>query len=137
MFVIEPWGRAQKAHVLIGSANATDAAFSRNVEFLVELRGPRKHLGIDAFLGPDAEFATLLAEYEPVGGVDEDPKAEEERRLENALRAVAEIPHRVLVEPSGRRAGCGDEPHADGDHAEALSHSRRLGRNGGAADQAG
>ena len=100
MFVIEPWGRAQKAHVLIGSANATDAAFTRNVEFLVELRGPRKHLGIDAFLGPNAEFATLLAEYEPVGGVEEDPKAEEERRLENALRAVAEIPHRVLVEPS-------------------------------------
>jgi len=104
MFVIEPWGRAQKARVLIGSANATDAAFSRNVEFVVELRGPRKYLGIDAFLGPDAEFAALLAAYEPVGGVDDDPKAEEKRRLENALRAVAEIPHRVQIEP-GASAG--------------------------------
>ena len=40
MFVVEPWGRAQKAHVLIGSANATDAAFTRNVEFLVDFAAP-------------------------------------------------------------------------------------------------
>ena len=75
-----------------------------NVEFLVEFRGPRKYLGVDAFLGLDAEVAALLAEYDPVGGVDEDPMAEEERRLENALRAVAEIPHRVQVEPSASAA---------------------------------
>ena len=74
MFVVEPWGRAQKAHVLIGSANATDAAFTRNVEFLVELRGPRKYLGIDAFLGPDAAVRGPPGRYVPVGGVRRGPQ---------------------------------------------------------------
>ena len=38
------------AHVWTGSANATDAAFRRNVEFLVELIGPRKRFGIDTLM---------------------------------------------------------------------------------------
>ena len=53
---------------------------------------------------PMREFASLLSDYVPVGGVDEDPKAEEERRLENALRAVAEIPHRVQIAQPARRS---------------------------------
>ena len=65
-------------------------------------------MGIDAFLGPDAQFASLLSDYVPVGAVREDPKSEEERRLENALRAVAEVPHRVTVRPS--------QPAAPDDH---------------------
>jgi hypothetical protein len=38
------------AHVWTGSANATDAAFKRNVEFLIELIGPKKKFGIDAMM---------------------------------------------------------------------------------------
>lgn len=38
------------AHVWTGSANATTAAFERNVEFLVELRGKRKQCGVTAIL---------------------------------------------------------------------------------------
>ena len=34
--------RGWKTHIWTGSANATDAAFKHNVEFLVELRGPRR-----------------------------------------------------------------------------------------------
>jgi hypothetical protein len=35
-------------HVWTGSANATDAAFYQNVEFLVEMRGQSKHMGVEA-----------------------------------------------------------------------------------------
>jgi hypothetical protein len=38
------------ARVWTGSANATEAAFTRNVEFLVELRGKRADIGIDNLL---------------------------------------------------------------------------------------
>jgi hypothetical protein len=38
------------ARVLIGSANATNGAFSGNVEFLTELRGRKVDMGIDATL---------------------------------------------------------------------------------------
>jgi len=37
--------------VWTGSANATDAAFGRNVEFMVQLVGKKSLVGIDAFLG--------------------------------------------------------------------------------------
>jgi len=43
------------ARLWTGSANATEAAFSANVEFLVELRGRRADIGIDALLHQDQE----------------------------------------------------------------------------------
>ncbi len=51
------------AHIWTGSANATDAAFTRNVELLVELVGPRKRFGIDALMAPqkgEVRFINLL-----------------------------------------------------------------------------
>jgi hypothetical protein len=55
-----------KANVWTGSANATDAAFNTNVEFLVCLRGRLVDLGIDKLLdqeGNNTSFADLLQEY--------------------------------------------------------------------------
>lgn len=54
-----------------GSANATDAAFGRNVEFLVELRGKKKYCGIDAVLnggkqGDSGKEAGLRMLLDPV-----------------------------------------------------------------------
>lgn len=43
------------AHVWTGSANATTAAFERNVEFLVELRGKRSQCGAAATLGDEEQ----------------------------------------------------------------------------------
>lgn len=97
MYVIEPHGRAQRARLVIGSANATDAALTANVEFCVEFEGPRKHLGIDAFLGTDAPFRTLLESYEPVGGAQQDPQEDEQKDLDNVVRAISEIAHTVTV----------------------------------------
>ena len=44
-----------EGRIWTGSANATDAAFSKNVEFLVELRGKKKYCGIDAVLNGGKE----------------------------------------------------------------------------------
>jgi hypothetical protein len=51
------------AHIWTGSANATEAAFTRNVECLVELIGPRKRFGIEALMEPakgEVRFINLL-----------------------------------------------------------------------------
>ncbi|MFC8596833.1 hypothetical protein [Isoptericola sp. NPDC057191] len=95
--------RAWKAHVFVGSPNATSAAYGGNVEFAVELVGKPTRLGVGTFLGPDAPFAALLQEYPGAGG--EPPDAEEEllRALRNELRALAEIPLTLTVVPAGEQ----------------------------------
>ncbi|MDN5765558.1 MAG: phospholipase D family protein [Humibacillus sp.] len=100
MLVVEPHGRAQRARVFIGSANATGAAFGGNVEFMVELEGPRRLLGVDVFMGVDGSLRSLVEEYDPIGDAPEDPNEAERRELENALRVVAEIKHTLTVEPA-------------------------------------
>lgn len=58
----------REASVWVGSANATTAGFDLNVEFLVELVGGKRVLGIDQLLEPVAgemRFADLLEEYRP------------------------------------------------------------------------
>lgn len=58
-----------------GSANATSAAFTQNVEFLVELRGKKSQFGIDTLLGSSepengtdrrVRFRNLLTAYRPL-----------------------------------------------------------------------
>ncbi len=85
--------------VFTGSANATRAAFNRNVEFLVELRGKKSRCGIDALLGepPEGEqkrascLADLLQPYVPVEGeVDVDDDVEEfQRQVDQLAKALA------------------------------------------------
>ena len=93
--------RARRAHVFIGSANATDAAFEGNVEFLVELVGGATKLGVDTFLGPKAPFAMLLEPYKATGGASPDPKNDERWKLEQALAAVAEVGYEATVTSDG------------------------------------
>lgn len=47
-------------HVWTGSANATNAAFHQNVEFLVEMRGQSKHMGVEAILCPQQKGVSVL-----------------------------------------------------------------------------
>ena len=66
-----------KSHVFTGSANATEAAFNGNVEFLVELVGPRSKFGIDAlFRREDGKtcLGDVLDEFTPKP-VEVDPVA--------------------------------------------------------------
>ena len=101
------------AHVFTGSANATTAAFERNVEFLIRLRGKKKDVGIEALLGravkdgnggndKSAKFADLLVPYHRDGAaiVDEDARAIE-RLLDTARYALGGAAMTATVEPVG------------------------------------
>jgi hypothetical protein len=64
-----------EGRIWTGSANATDAAFGKNVEFLVELRGRKKLCGIDAVLNggheaDDNKGISLRTLLEPVNILD-------------------------------------------------------------------
>ena len=63
------------ARLWTGSANATSAAFQRNVEFLVELRGKKSQIGIDALIGSTpapTELRNLLLPYVPAETTEDD-----------------------------------------------------------------
>jgi hypothetical protein len=75
-------------HLFVGSANATTAAFERNVEFLVELVGKRTRLGVDQFLYSgegQASLQSLLVPYEPPATPVDDSA---QRALEDLLDGV-------------------------------------------------
>jgi len=57
-----------RARVWTGSANATDAAFHGNVEFVVELEGRKDRCGVHAAIGDQADrlgLRKLVVPYEP------------------------------------------------------------------------
>jgi hypothetical protein len=82
------------ARIWTGSANATSAAFTRNVEFLVELTGKRSEFGVDAVLAPRDGVVTLRSLLLPFEA-PEAPEAEDEdtctaeERLDEARLAIA------------------------------------------------
>lgn len=101
LFVIED---RKEAQVFTGSANATTAAFARNVEALMELRGPRAALGVDALLqAPDGEVAlrSLLLPYTPQTeeGIEEPMSA-----LDLLRQAIGGLSFRGVVAPDGSDA---------------------------------
>lgn len=82
------------ARVWTGSANATGAAFTRNVEFLVEFTGKRSDFGVERLLSLRDGVVTLrslLLAFEPL----EEPVVEDadacaaEEELDNARLAIA------------------------------------------------
>ncbi|PQO29009.1 phospholipase D family protein [Blastopirellula marina] len=82
------------AHVFTGSANATRAAFRRNVEFLVELVGKKSQCGIAAMLGqasePTFKKASSLADLlQPYVAKETEPSADQE--VEKFERQVDEF----------------------------------------------
>lgn len=97
MYIVEQTQNWSKSHVFIGSANATGAGFRLNTEFMVELRGHRKHFGIDRFLGDNGSFTGLTEPYRPTGTIGLDAGDEARRELENALRRVAGMAYSVEV----------------------------------------
>lgn len=89
VFVVE---RARRAHLYIGSANATDAGLNSgngNIEFLCELIGPVKRLGVDALVGEDAPFRTMLTPYVVSETPDSDEASKAERALGDLLMDIA------------------------------------------------
>lgn len=85
VFAVE---RGKRAHLFVGSANATDAGLSRNVEFLCELVGPAKTLGVDVLVGEDAPLRAMLTPYVP-STEPPDNNGEDGRAIESLLIDIA------------------------------------------------
>ena len=86
LFVVE---RAKRAHLFVGSANATDAGLSQNVEFLCELVGPARRLGVDALVGDDAPLRAMLTPYDPCAQPPDGDDGPDSRALEDLLLDIA------------------------------------------------
>lgn len=86
------------ARIYTGSANATTSAFSRNVEFVVELVGKRTKLGIDAFLGVESAangMRPVLKRFEAISR-----ESSEEDRIREALESdLARARHALAAHP--------------------------------------
>lgn len=82
--------KGARTRVFTGSANCTGAAFNKNVEFLAELQGNRKRIGIDAFMesgGDEVQFSQLISEYQP-SELPEDADTEVQLQLEQQLDRI-------------------------------------------------
>ena len=86
IFVIE---RARLAHLFVGSANATEGAFSGNVEFLCEIVGQVRKFGVDALVGDDAPLRSMLTPYLASETADTDQASTVGRALEGLLMDIA------------------------------------------------
>jgi hypothetical protein len=94
------------ASVWTGSANATSAGLRLNVEFLIQLCGPKSKCGVDAFLAQSKGITSLRDLLEPFEPSDvpvvPDPSQEQlEDRLEDARRALGHARWTSQVTTSG------------------------------------
>lgn len=97
-----------------GSANATDAAFGRNIEFLVQLKGQKSRHGIACLMAPGSPkqrggFRDLLSSYVPdpenLTVVDEDLQGKQ-RQLDYMSKYLASGQHvsaNVATSTDGRQ----------------------------------
>ncbi len=101
LFVVDR-SDAGDTRVYTGSANATNAAFERNVEALIELSGPADRLGVQALLsdGPRGEvsFRALLDPYRVPEDAGDGLEGEPESPLDRARRALAVCSLQATVE---------------------------------------
>ncbi|GLY03137.1 hypothetical protein Acsp01_35160 [Actinoplanes sp. NBRC 101535] len=115
-YVIE---KQRRARVLVGSANATRAAYGGNVEFLVELVASKDQHGIDSMINDKAGLRAILEEYQRGPQVEPDPEEEIGRNLEYYLCDLAAV---VFVAEVGAKGDlfemsitAGDLPQPVGD----------------------
>lgn len=90
-----------RGRVWTGSANATDAAYGGNVEFLVELSGRKRDCGVDAAIGDHKGRIGLrnIVESYDATSEDERPKTEDEivgERLDVLRRAIGGLRYEAV-----------------------------------------
>lgn len=93
--------RGRRAHVYVGSANATGAAFGGNVEIVIEIRGGKAALGIDATL---ADLAKVTEPCQIEGGRQTGEADELQRIVDDLLRDAALSGIELNVVPVGEEA---------------------------------
>ncbi len=81
--------RGSNAHLLIGSANATDRGWDGNDEILVEIIGKKNLFGIDALIGEKSEFRSVLLEHTLGEPLPRDENEDLRLVLENKLRVLS------------------------------------------------
>lgn len=86
-----------EAHVWTGSVNATEAALNRNVEFMVEMIGPRRQFGIDTLMKTEKDQVRLIdlirdvTDGDAVAGQSPDEDMEAlEKQLDSCRAALIE-----------------------------------------------
>ncbi|HQR66226.1 MAG TPA: phospholipase D family protein [Thermoanaerobaculia bacterium] len=90
------------AELWTGSANATEAAFSKNVEFLVGFTGKKSVCGVDAILGPRqgvTSLSDLLVPYQAGQEKSTNLPTEAEELLDQVRLDLVKLGLRVSVEP--------------------------------------
>ncbi len=105
-------------HVWVGSVNATEAAFTRNVEFMLQIVGPRSRIGVDVLLG-DQGLKQLTTPYVRQQEVP-DPAQQTLRRQRDALNWLLN----GLV--TGQQLRVRIDPSADGKWQLSLAMSASL-----------
>lgn len=95
LFIVE---RARRAHLFVGSANATGAAWTKNDEILVEIEGSCGEIGVECTVGDTAPLRKILIEYEPGPAPEVDENEDFRWKLQNALRHLATVPLTALVD---------------------------------------
>jgi hypothetical protein len=114
LFICE-YGRAD-VELFTGSANATSAAFNKNVEFLVKFTGKSAELGIDRLLVEDKKgdneirLLDLLQLYQPdsLPAVVDAEHEQLEREATRWQRQLARLPWSAYVSETKRDAPGGD-----------------------------
>lgn len=90
LYVVDDGDRGR---IWTGSANATDAAFANNVEFLVELAGAQHTCGVSAVLGESREVGlhTLLEAFVPTTSDEQADSVQEalDRLVDQARRQIS------------------------------------------------
>lgn len=95
LYIVE---RNKEAHVFLGSANTTDAAWGGNDELLVEIVGRVGTYGVEATLGESTGFGRILLPHTLGDAVKQDPDDELRRTFENALRELSALTYTATVE---------------------------------------
>jgi hypothetical protein len=95
LYIVE---RNKEAHVFLGSANATDAAWGGNDELLVEIVGRVGTYGVEATLGESTGFGRILLPHTLGDAVTETAEDELRRTFENALRELCALTYTATVE---------------------------------------
>jgi hypothetical protein len=120
---------------LLGSANATTAAHTSNVEALVELQGPTRRIGAATLLRDDGDtvrLRSLLQEFvvENVDPQEQTPEELEDARLEDLSHELARAGATLDVTPADDgwdlsvRLGRGPVAWLDGDRLSARLATR-------------
>jgi len=94
------------ARVWTGSANATDAAFGGNVEFLVEMRSADSQHTVAAMLEPgpadEPSFGSMLEDWAVQGQPEEETEAD---KADRTLGAIARVLGGLIWQARARRTG--------------------------------